>query len=472
MADILATGRGGATAAPTSVVLNSSNTSNTILPPPDGGAFGTPTVDVGTFTTKTTTKNYIKDELASLYNTKGLTFPENLGGLDVRNGDTPASTVAIRYPHMMIIHINMNEASTFNETTETIGENATVVAYSRSGGQAATTNGTPDQVVKSISSGAKASGSYIKDKANEWGVDTMPGAKTITNLLNSGKMKIAGTVVEKVIDQVGTNLLETLKINKFKRLKNTIALPMPTNVSMTSAASYKDITTGLLGNALQSAAKGTMAGKKGAIVGAVANAATEFAINDIVGGLGNEGMAATVNKLRGLTVNDRREQTFEGVSTRDFTFEWMLVPQSHEESVAITDIIRQLRMHMHPEVLQTAHNGFYMAIPSEFDIEFHEVYINDYTQTTTGSGAINVNGETVPTTTDAQVNKMQQIASREMGAVTKITTCVLTNVSVTYTPLGKWIAFDGTSEPVATHLSLSFREVEPLHRDKISKGNY
>jgi hypothetical protein len=58
--------------------------------------------------------------------------------------------------------------------------------------------------------------------------------------------------------------------------------------------------------------------------------------------------------------------------------------------------------------------------------------------------------------------------ARENDFYNKIATCVLTNVSVDYTPDGVKSFRDGS--PTAITMSLSFKETELLTKDKINKG--
>jgi hypothetical protein len=58
--------------------------------------------------------------------------------------------------------------------------------------------------------------------------------------------------------------------------------------------------------------------------------------------------------------------------------------------------------------------------------------------------------------------------ARENDFYNKIATCVLTNVSVDYTPDGVRSFRDGS--PTAITMSLSFKETELLTKDKINKG--
>jgi hypothetical protein len=109
----------------------------------------------------------------------------------------------------------------------------------------------------------------------------------------------------------------------------------------------------------------------------------------------------------------------------------MFYPRSQKEGKEVQDIIDRLRFHQAPEVAQGGTGGFFMVPPSEFDISF---YYN---------GQVNPN-------------------------IPKISTCVLEQLSVDYAPNGfsayevpgQAATMGGTGMPVATRLSLQFKETE------------
>jgi hypothetical protein len=132
------------------------------------------------------------------------------------------------------------------------------------------------------------------------------------------------------------------------------------------------------------------------------------------------------------------ELLYSRPSFRTFRFDFMFYPRSQKEGKEVQDIIDRLRFHQAPEVAQGGTGGFFMVPPSEFDISF---YYN---------GQVNPN-------------------------IPKISTCVLEQLSVDYAPNGfsayevpgQSATMGGTGMPVATRLSLQFKETEIVTKTSI-----
>ena len=237
-----------------------------------------------------------------------------------------------------------------------------------------------------------------------------------------------------------------------KRLKQTVALPIPSSLNFASQAEYQDASSGFLGSLINDVAgsggvdrglRDVVVKAKQTIISGVANA-----IGGVFGSGASPNFDLIANRLRNTTQNQRKEQVFTDVTTRTFSFDWLFVPKTEKESQDIKDIIYFFKYNMHPEVMgsdakETELAGFNLIMPNEFDIEFESMN----------------NGE----------------SSETLNSLPKISTCVLKDCSVNYTPLGKFIAFndkDGkpTGNAVAVHLSMTFSEIEPLTRSKIMEG--
>jgi hypothetical protein len=128
--------------------------------------------------------------------------------------------------------------------------------------------------------------------------------------------------------------------------------------------------------------------------------------------------------------NPRKEQIFKGVDYRRFTFDYQFYPKSPIEAQAALNIIWLFKYHMHPEFKDSS--NFVYVYPSEFDIEY---FIN-------GSPNDNLN---------------------------RISSCVLTEMNVNYSPNGVFSTFpDGT--PTQINLTLNFVELETLTKERIEAG--
>lgn len=240
--------------------------------------------------------------------------------------------------------------------------------------------------------------------------------------------------------QANPNPVTSKFVNPTKRTTIALALPMPNELAMHSGAEYTTVSPGVLGTNLEAALNGE-------VLQLLKNAGQTI-IQDIPKFIGNvadellgtqgsgDMMKQLALKVSGRALNERREQMFKGMNSRTFNFNWTLIPRTQAESIYIHEIIKQLRYNQHPEVdISSSGNthGLNMIIPNEFDLEFH-------------------------------------FKGDQMTGIPKISTCYLADVQVNYTPLQKWVAFDGTDNPVATHLSVTFTEIEPLTREMIERG--
>lgn len=223
-----------------------------------------------------------------------------------------------------------------------------------------------------------------------------------------------------------------------KRSSAVIALYMPHSFQSNYGMQYGEVNAdGILGTMLDSYSKSgnikdaantgfeafkSEAGKS--LGGVVAN---------IVDAGRGSGSASWKNQLTKTVRNPRKETSFVGVNFRQFQFSFLLTPSSQEEAEKIKTIIGLFKLHMHPNVTSGNTGNLNMEFPNDFDIKFMH-------------------------------------GTDENKHINKILTCVLENMSVSYTPNNMWSTHtDGA--PTATVLTLQFREVEPLNRGHI-KDNY
>jgi hypothetical protein len=332
-----------------------------------------------------------------------------LGGNTYNTIHYPQELGTNRYPYSMMIYVNANSASELGRNN-----NGGVQALS---GTAAT-------------DAASARG-------NNQGVTSIRNNTNATGAINSAINKLSSAI--KGITTADFGQLDF--IPSYKRLNLVIGLPIPHSIQFGSHAHYREASSGMLGTVIHDAANEGMgqAGKdtiraltQGAIsfgAGAAASASNAF-VGDSQGAT-PEDIQALVQKMQGIAKNDRKEQVFQGMGEREFTFSWLFVPKSQDESNMIRNIIQWLKYNQYPEV--KAGNGLQVILPNEFDLEF-------------------------------------RFKAKEITGMPKITTCVLEDVSVNYTPLQKFVAFADTDNPVAIQLDLKFKELEPLVRSMVVRG--
>ena len=213
-----------------------------------------------------------------------------------------------------------------------------------------------------------------------------------------------------------------------KRLKTAIAMHVPNQMQVRYGMQWSEeetlLLSGILGvgneiaDALGGNSNSNVMGEAGGLAAAAA--------------LKSGPNAAANSALTGLATNPKKEQTFKGINYREFSMEYQFFPRSREEADNVREIIYQFKYHMHPEFKDTS--SFLYVYPSEFDIAYF---------------------------TGGQQNQ----------SLHKHTSCVLTDMSINYTPNGNFATFDdSTGMPVQINLVLSFRELALLTKEKIEKG--
>lgn len=254
---------------------------------------------------------------------------------------------------------------------------------------------------------------------------------------NQGLARDAGAAMEKLKTSSGSvaDMLKSFTSSSMKRLLHAIVLHMPHQVRASYSTEYDDFTNGgiagslikniLAGQSLTDAASSAAAG--------VLKEGIAAAVGGVGAAVGVEGAYSAIQKARGEVENPRAEILFKSVGFRRHEFNYIFAPKNEIESETVKNIIKLFKFHMHPEILDSANQGQYLAIPSEFDIEYY-------------------------------------YKENENDSVGRIATCVLESCNVDYTPNGSWSAFDETPHPVHITMSLQFRETEPLYRNMIELG--
>jgi len=229
--------------------------------------------------------------------------------------------------------------------------------------------------------------------------------------------------------------------NNTRRISDSVAMYLPADVKETTAATYTDAATGILGFAAatgvdivgkdaEAIAKSLVDAGSGILDKAAKKAVSELA-EAVTGG---EGAEQLINKAQGQADNPYMEVLFDAMSLRTFTYNFTMAPRNEDEAYEIQRIIQLFRFHMAPE-LRGGQSRF-LGLPSQFDI--HYMYLSK-----------------------------EGIAS-ENNYYNKVSTCVLQNCEVNYTPTGVKSFEDGG--PTQTTMSLQFKEVDLLTKDRISEG--
>lgn len=204
-----------------------------------------------------------------------------------------------------------------------------------------------------------------------------------------------------------------------------INLPIPQNLQEQFNMSYSDKQLGVAGfveNVIGDAIKGgtsesfakageTMRQQAISTQGAYYTGRTLAGLSDSVG--------AAVDKATGVVLNPFQALIFQGISLRTHQFTYRFSPNSEKESEILKNIIRELKLRMHPQK-----DGLIYQFPDICEISFGT-----------------------------------------QGDPYFFKTCALESMSVNYAPAGQPSFFAGTRQPTEVEISFTFKEIEPVTRE-------
>ena len=230
--------------------------------------------------------------------------------------------------------------------------------------------------------------------------------------------------------------------NNTRRITDSVSLYLPPNVEETTSAKYEEAATGIAGFLVSAFGKKELAGmdaaqltrKLGGGLEGIAKDMTFRAIGLAGELVGAEGVEALAKKAFGEASNPYMEVLFDQMSLRSFTYNFQFAPRNEDEALEVQSIIQLFRFHMAPELRPNVNR--YVGLPSQFDI--HYMFLSK-----------------------------DGVAS-ENNYYNKIATCVLQDCKVNYTPNGVKSFEDGG--PTQTTMTLTFKEIELLTKDKIAQG--
>ena len=228
-----------------------------------------------------------------------------------------------------------------------------------------------------------------------------------------------------------------------KRLKSGIALFMPPQIQTTYTANYTDTTIGGGTEAALNAFNEAVGGRLDRATDAFF--ATEVAfkegveklilatIGTVAPGLG--GVREGAFAKSGAIISDRMELAFKGINKRQFQYTFKMIPRSQREADEIRNIIFIFKQNMLPEFVGGNRAGRRLRVPNTFDIQYmYKGNQNEYLH--------------------------------------HISTCVLETMSVQYGG-DRYRTFPGNFEgapPVETQITLNFKEMELITRERVFEG--
>ncbi len=238
---------------------------------------------------------------------------------------------------------------------------------------------------------------------------------------------------------------DLLTQKRLTRTNDAIVLYMPPQVVAQTMTSYKESEIGsTLGMGLKAFEESRSAQLQG---GADAGGITAFQNIMKIGAEKARQLAKTAfaqsgndvigaqQKMNNLATNNYMEVMFSGLGFRKFSYTWKLSPKTPEESDEIDKIIRTFRFHMLPE--KKGNLGRFYTLPAEFDIFY-------------------------------------MFRGEENTWFNKISTCVLTNADVNFTPNG-YQTFRphekrNGAPPTEIDLKLDFMETKLITKEDVLEG--
>ena len=226
-----------------------------------------------------------------------------------------------------------------------------------------------------------------------------------------------------------------------KRLASSICMYMPATVGVSQTADYSEpdiggfakILAGFSGEFMKS---GSFSESFGAIKGDLKTSMAE-ASKTVFDGIA-PGAKAIAEIQSGKVFSNRMEMVFKGVPRRSFSFQFTMMPKSEAEAASVNKICQMFRFYMAPSFEGAVDASRTFIVPATFDIEY------------------------------------RMFGGKENNYLNKISTSVLTGCEITYggerTTFFRPHADGNGAPPVQTSISLTFKELEIITRERIGAG--
>lgn len=229
-----------------------------------------------------------------------------------------------------------------------------------------------------------------------------------------------GALAGRVLDKLGVTTPDTLK-----RISDVITLHIQEKPSTNYSVNYREQDMGAIVGAMAGGVsmKDMNEVQNNLGVGEVAGAIATQVLNTVSGKASNVLELGLKQKL-----NPFKEQFFENVDFRTFSFRHTFMPKSKAEAENVKRILNLFKFHMHPELSK---GGLFYIYPSEFEIKY---FYRD----------------------------------RENTYFDKISSCVLEDMSVDYG--GDIFSTFEDGNPVEVNMTLKFKELEVLTKERIAQG--
>lgn len=264
-------------------------------------------------------------------------------------------------------------------------------------------------------------------------------ANTGSNSLVKDANQIQTAVQRKTRGTGFEGIAETISPQPYRQLDRAIVLYMPAGVQFSSQINWSESDMGFIGDIVGTDFNNE-SGLQGFLLGLseMSGKGGQRALRKVGEGIQQLTDLKVIDAVQlstGTILNPYREILFKGLQNRTFQFTFKFMPRSQKESQTVKNIIDIFRFHSHPSLggeSEGATDGSLFVYPSEFEIKFyHHEDENTY--------------------------------------IPKISTCALTNVSVSYGDVGQYVTHPDGGQ-VETSLTLQFTELELMTKERIEAG--
>ena len=272
---------------------------------------------------------------------------------------------------------------------------------------------------------------------------------TVGNTNNSGQetSAYANTKTVQFNERLKNNYKNNVRVTmpSRKRLDTAIALYMPAQVQVTYGAKYTDTEVSALAGALGQAVGDMSAGASlsdtyNKVVPMVTEGLQKKALlmgADLLDGIGISGAREAIEIGRAEVIADRMQLAFKGVDRRAFQYTFKMIPRNSREADEIKKIVSAFKFNMMPEYKGGQGSARdTLNYPATFNIEYH-------------------------------------YRGKENTYLNRVSECFHENMQVSYGG-DRYKTFDPHNSegapPVETSITLAFKEIEIMHREKMKDG--
>jgi hypothetical protein len=235
--------------------------------------------------------------------------------------------------------------------------------------------------------------------------------------------------------------------NSKQKARQTIQLPIPSNIGDTNQVNWGDdslnplaafgaeqagnvLKSGDLGKGIVEAFKNVGAtAREVAVQGGGQDLITKYFQSKLVNSLGaNTSPEGLLSRSSGSVLNPNLELLFQGVNLRSFQFDFDFAPRDEKESNVVKEIIRIFKTSMAPRTgSNTEGAGLFIKAPNVFLLKYKS-------------------------------------GSQDHPYLNKFKPCALTSMGMNYTGSGSYATY-ADKTPVHMKLSLSFTELNPIYNE-------